>query len=87
MRGWRTWVGDRLIGSHGVPVVGRRAAPLHPGDDNITVTFREPITGFPDGQDDNVALWAYVPQIVPEPASLVPMLLVPLLLAKKRYLR
>ena len=57
-----------------------------PGDDNITVTFREPITGFPDGQDDNVALWAYVPQIIPEPASLIPMLLGVVLVGRKRYL-
>jgi hypothetical protein len=35
------------------------------GDDNIQVTFREPVGGFPDGQEDNVTLWAYTPELAP----------------------
>jgi PEP-CTERM motif-containing protein len=35
-----------------------------PGDDNVAVTFRRPAAGFPPGQDDNITLWAYVPEIV-----------------------
>ena len=35
-----------------------------PGDDNVTVTFRRPAGGFPPGQDDNIEIWAYVPEIV-----------------------
>jgi hypothetical protein len=37
-----------------------------PGDDNVEVTFRRPVGGFPPGQEDNIVLWAYVPEIVPD---------------------
>ncbi len=40
-----------------------------PGDDNVTVTYREPAEGFPDGQDDNIVLWAYVPEVMGLPGD------------------
>ena len=58
-----------------------------PGDDNVTVTLRRPVGGFPDGQDDNVVLWAYVPEIVPEPASLALILPGLVVLMGKRFSR
>lgn len=42
---------------------------VQPDGNNVTITYREPDGGFPDGQDDNIEVWAYVPQIIPEPIS------------------
>ena len=43
------------------------------GDDNFQVTYRRPTEGFPDGQEDNITFWVYVPEIqasaVPLPAT------------------
>ena len=40
-----------------------------PGEENVTVTLRRPAGGFPAGQEDNVPLWAYVPEILPDPGD------------------
>jgi hypothetical protein len=38
-----------------------------PGDDNFQVTYRQPLGGFPAGQEDNITFWAYVPEVKPIP--------------------
>lgn len=43
-------------------------------DENLQVTYRRPVAGFPAGQDENIKLWAYVPElqtaVLPNPTAL-----------------